>query len=107
VEYIKVKDGLMQFKKANSKEILFKFNAVGLKDLLSVPGFTYSVQHYLTARRGFLIGWHFRFDDHWMINVYFDRKNLEESDNVYLNDINLDSVANGKIEKIVIVKERL
>lgn len=107
VEYIKVNNRLLKIKKVNPKEIRFNFKGVVLKKLLAEPGFTYVEQRHAITRNGFLLGWQFRFDDHWMIKVYFDKKILEESDNVYLNDLNLDSVVNRKISQIVIVKPRL
>lgn len=106
VEYIKVSGGVMQLKKVKSKEINFEFKGAELKKLLSETDFTYLIQHPLTTRSGFLLGWHFKFNDQWMINVYFDKNKLKESDNVYLNDLKLDSVMNKKIRRIEIIKER-
>jgi|JI6StandDraft_1071083.scaffolds.fasta_scaffold00712_4 hypothetical protein len=107
VEYIKVSNGVMSLKKVNSKEVEFKFRGAKLNELLSLSDFFYSTEHPLTTRSGFLLGWYFKLSDHWRINIYFEKGLLKESENVYLNDLHIDSVGNEKIKRIEIVKQRL
>ena len=107
VEYIKVSKGVMSLKKVNSKEVEFKFQGAKLHELLSLTDFAYVTEHSLTTRNGFLLGWYFKLSDYWKINIYFEKGVLKESDNVYLDDLHIDSVGNEKIKRIETVKQRL
>lgn len=106
IEYIKVSKGILGLKKVNSKEVKFNFRGAKLNELLSQADFFYTTEHPLTTRSGFLLGWYFKLNERWKINIYFEKGVFKENDNVYLNDLNIDSVGNEKIKRIEIVKQR-
>jgi hypothetical protein len=106
LEYVKADTVSIRFKKINAAQIKLTYAGIKLKQLLDNPSFTYKSEHHVTTRNGFLIGWYFRFNDQWGVNVYFPQRILEDKDNVYLHDLKLDDVKEENIRRIEVVKRR-